>query len=77
MPNLTMKIDEKLLKKTRKRAIDKNSSLTALVRKYLEKLAGEEDLQRQAVIAELETAFEANASEIGPITWTRGDLHER
>ena len=77
MPNLTLSIDEATLKKARKRAIDKDRSLTSLVREYLQKLADEEDLNRAAVAAELMRAFETADIVVGPRRWTRDDLHER
>ena len=77
MANLTMSIDETILRKARKRAIDKNVSLTALVREYLGKLAAEEDLQREAAATELMQAFERADVVVGPKRWTREQLHER
>ncbi len=77
MTNLTMSIDERILKKARKRAIDKGVSLTALVRQYLQKLADEEDLHRQALATELMQAFDSADVVIGPKRWTREELHER
>ena len=77
MTNLTMSIDEKILRKARKRAIDKDVSLTSLVRQFLLKLAAEEDLQREAVASELIKAFEAAEVVVGPRRWTREELHER
>jgi hypothetical protein len=77
MSNLTMSIDEAILRKARKRAIDRNVSLTELVRGYLLRLAAEEDLQREATAAGLLQAFEHADVVVGPRRWTREDLHER
>jgi predicted unusual protein kinase regulating ubiquinone biosynthesis (AarF/ABC1/UbiB family) len=77
MSNLTLSIDDAILRKARKRAIDRNVSLTELVRGYLNRLAAEEDLQREATAAELLHAFERADVVVGPRRWTRENLHER
>lgn len=77
MPNLTLSIDDETLKKARKRAVEKDVSLTALVRQYLHKLATEEDLNRAAIAAELMHAFETADVVVGRRRWTREELHER
>ena len=77
MPNLTLSIDELTLKKARKRAIDKDASLSSLVRQYLRRLAAEEDLNRAAIAAELMQAFDTADVIVGPRRWTREELHER
>ena len=71
MPNLTMTIEDDVLKKARKLAIDKNTSVTALVRAYLRRLAEKEDQNTEAVIAELRQCFQSQGVAIGPRTWGR------
>lgn len=77
MPNLTMTIEGDVLKKTRKLAVEKNTSVTALVRTFLNRLAVKEEQSSEAVIAELQKYFHAPGVVIGPRTWRREDLHER
>lgn len=77
MPNITMTLDGDVLKKARKRAIEKNTTLTALMRQYMERLAEEEDLRRDAIVAELMEAFDSEQVVVGPKRWTRDELHER
>ena len=74
MPNLTLTVDAEILKKARKRAIEKNTSISALIRKTLEKLAAEETLHREQLAVELMDAFENAEVEVGQ--WTRESLHE-
>jgi hypothetical protein len=63
----------------RKIAVDRDTTLTGLVREYLEKLAaesastGRKRREREA----LERSFEKYSFSIGKKTWTRADLHER
>lgn len=69
-------IDEDVLRAARKTALDRNTSVNQLVREYLAQLAGEAD-GRKTAWARLEELFRTTPVEIGPITWTREDLHER
>ena len=77
MPNLTMTIDEKILKKARKIAVERDTTVTALVRGYLEQLAVKEDVAVEGVVDELKRCFDRTNLEIGERTWTREQLHER
>ena len=77
MPNITMSIDGDLLKKARKIAIEKDTSLTGLIREYLEDLVRKEDLQRERAAADLEGLFARSRAVVGRKTWTRDDLHAR
>jgi hypothetical protein len=74
--NLTLTIDEDILRAARKLALDRNTSVNQLVREYLAKLAGDAD-GRKAAWARLEELFRTTPVDVGPITWTREDLHER
>jgi hypothetical protein len=77
MPNLTMTIDIRTLKKARKVAVEQDTTVTALVRAYLERLAAKEDQTTERIIEELKLSFETTNLEIGKRTWTREQLHER
>jgi hypothetical protein len=77
MPNLTMTIDIGTLKKARKVAVEQDTTVTALVRAYLERLAAKEDQTTEGIIEELKLSFEKTNLEIGKRTWTREQLHER
>jgi len=54
--NLTLTLDEDLLRAARKVAIDRNTSINQMVRDYLERLVREAD-QRQAALARLDRIF--------------------
>ena len=47
MPNITMTIDGDLLKKVKRLAVEKNTSLTALIRSFLEKMAERQNLKKE------------------------------
>ncbi len=77
--NITLSLDEKLVKDLRKLAIDRDTTLTGLVRDYLEKLAaenaasGRKRREREA----LERSFKQFQFKIGKRTWKREDLYVR
>jgi hypothetical protein len=77
--NITLSLDEKLVKELRKIAVDRDTTLTGMVRDYLEMVAaenaasGRKRRQREA----LEHTFERLQFHIGARTWTRGDLDAR
>lgn len=75
--NVTMAIDEDLLKKARKIAVDKNTSVTGLIRNYLNHLVAQEETSKKEIIAELEELFDNSQAVIGDKNWAREDLYER
>jgi hypothetical protein len=74
--NLTLTLEEELLRAARKVALDRDTSVNQLVREYLAQLVQETDQQR-AALRDLREFFRTSRFEAGPITWTRDDLHER
>ena len=74
--NLTLTLDEELLRAARKVALDRNTSVNQMVRDYLSNLVRETDRQ-QAALANLERCFREDRIRVGRRTWTRQDLHER
>jgi serine/threonine protein kinase HipA of HipAB toxin-antitoxin module len=75
--NVTMAIDEDLLKKARKIAVDKNTTLTGLIRTYLKNLADQEERSKKEILSELEDIFNNSKAVIGVKNWNRENLHER
>ncbi len=76
MANLTLTIDADLLKRARLRALERDTSVNALVRGYLERLAGPVS-QRDAIESFLELARRSDAgSGSSGRTWTRAELYE-
>ncbi len=77
MTNLTLTIDDELLKRARIRALEQDTSVNALVREYLEGLAGQAKTQ-DAIEAVLELAKRSDSgSGRDGRTWTRDELYER
>ncbi len=77
--NITLSVDEELVKQVRKIAIERDTTLTGLVRAYLEELAeeaartGRKRREREA----LERSFERVQLRVGKRTWKREDLYVR
>jgi hypothetical protein len=77
MANITMSIDKELLKKARKIAVEKETSLTGLIRSYLKELVEREEVLKELAAAELESLFAGSEAVVGKRTWARDDLHVR
>jgi hypothetical protein len=77
MPNITMTIDGPLLQQARKVAIEKNESLTSLIRGFLKRLVSHEDSRRDAIVKKLKKLFSRSVAEVGPVSWNRKDLYDR
>ena len=75
MTNLTITIDEHLLKQARMRALQQGTSVNAVLREYLETYASESREARKATRGLVKLAKSARAS--SQRSWKREDLHER
>jgi hypothetical protein len=77
--NITLSLDERLVKKIRKFAEDRGTTLTELAREYLEKLVAESAAagRQRPESGALERAFQEIHVKMGKKTWSRADLQER
>lgn len=75
MKNITLSVDEKVLNAVRRVAADSGTTVNALVREHLTRLAEHSDRAAQArrKLRELSAASEAR---IGASRWRRDDLYE-
>ena len=77
MANLTITVDDYLLKRARIKALEEGTSVNALLREYLEGYTGTQRISAAlAGFAELAESSEASSGADGR-TWTRDELHER
>ena len=76
MKNITLAVDEEVLAAARRYAVERNSSVNALVREHLSDIARREDRARGARARLLELSKRSRLK-LGRKTWTRQDLHER
>jgi len=77
MSNITLHVDDDIVRKVRKIAVDKNTTLTALVREFLESLARRDEIARGRALRALKRSFRTLSRDMGERTWTRDQLHER
>ena len=76
MANLTITIDEDVLKKARMRALEQGTSVNALIREYLETFTGTRR-EHETTVAEILNLSKKSRSRRGSKRWTRDDLHDR
>ena len=72
-----MNIDPEIVKNVRKIAIDKDITLTAMVRDYLHRLAMSDAPDLQQRVALLDDSFQRMSRDMGPRNWNREDIHAR
>ncbi len=77
--NITLSLDDQLVKEVRKIAVEQETTLTGLVRDYLEHLAVENAAsgRKRRERETLERSFAKYQFKIGRHTWKREDLHAR
>lgn len=77
MSNITLSVDDTVIRKVRRIAVDKNTTLTAMVRDYLSSVAAQDAATRDQGANELRESFGRYSVDMGQHTWTREELHER
>lgn len=76
--NITLTLKDDLVRKIRKLAAERDTSLTCIVREHLEKLAEDSSTAAQRrQSAALARSFEQFQFKAGTRNWKRADLHER
>jgi predicted transcriptional regulator len=76
MPNITLRVDEEIIKKVKKIAIDRNTTMTEMIRQFLETAARRDDSAKRLALAELRASFRKLSRDMGPRSWTREDLYD-
>lgn len=74
--NITLAVDEAVLERVRIVAAERRTSVSGLVRDYLQSVAAAEDRTDRARQRLLELARTSTA-EAGPQIWTRDELYDR
>lgn len=74
--NLTITVDDEVLKRARLRALEEDTSVNAVLRSFLVAYAAAGG-REQAAIADLVALSLESATGRGAATWTRDELHER
>ena len=76
MANLTISVEDDVLKQARIKAIEQGTSINAILREYLEAFAGVRQKQDEAIRDLLQLSKSAK-SRLGSRKWKRDELHER
>jgi hypothetical protein len=76
-PIFTLSIDEEVIRRVRKITIEKNTSMTQMVREFLESVAKRDAALRINALESLEASFMELERDMGKRDWTREDLYER
>jgi plasmid stability protein len=76
MKNITLSIDENLLKEVRKYAAEHDTSVNAIVREKLAEVVAPKKRMADALKRMRKIAKEGGM-EVGPVTWTRDDIYDR
>jgi hypothetical protein len=77
--NITLSLDDDLVKEVRKIAVERDTTLTGLVRAHLQELAAEhaKSGRKRRELEALEESFKQFQFRMGKRTWKREDLYER
>ncbi len=76
MKHITLSVDDDVLAGARRYALEHDSTVNALVREYLTRLAAHTDNVRKAR-RKIRQLSERSEGRIGAARWTKDDLHER
>ncbi len=77
MSNITLSVDDDIIRKVRKIAIDKNTTLTRMVRNYLFSVAERDAEEKKRTLLALDESIAKFSREMGDRTWKREDLYDR
>jgi hypothetical protein len=69
-------VREETLREVRKIAVERETTVNALVREYLEELAAHK-AKRARLRRQLSKFVAKSHASVGPITWSRDDVHDR
>ncbi len=74
MKNLTLAIDENMLREARKLAIERNTTVNAMVREFLQSVV-ENDVNQRSAFNRLAKKMQKGILEVGNRDWTRDELY--
>ena len=77
--NITLSLEDDLVREVRKIAVERDTTLTGLVRAYLQELAADhaKSGRKRRELEALERSFEQLQIRMEKRTWKREDLYER
>jgi hypothetical protein len=77
MANLTLAVQDDLLRKARKAAQARDTTVNALVREYLEDLVRRDATDPDEIVRKLKALYKRTSVRVQQRDWNREDLHER
>lgn len=77
MPNITFSLDEETTKKVRKIALEKDTTLTAMIKNYLSSVAKRDKKKKKTSLKKLKASFKTLSRDMGSRKWTRESLYKR
>jgi len=75
--NITMTVEDDLVRKARKVAVEKDTTLTAMIRQFLVTVARREESGKAKAVARIRSSFKQLSRDMGPRNWRREDLYAR
>jgi len=77
--NITLSLDDDLVREVRKIAVERDTTLTGVVRAHRQELAAghAKSGRKRRELEALRESFQLLKVNVGKITWKREDLHER
>jgi hypothetical protein len=76
LANITLTIDDVILRKASAKAVRENTSVNAVVREFLTRWVVDGS-EHAATVRDLRAVLDASEYDSGGATWTREELHER
>jgi hypothetical protein len=77
LPNITLDIDDDTLRKARKIAVDRHTTVASMIREFLRSLVASSLPDRERAVGKLTRTFDKLSRDMGGRTWSRASLHER
>ena len=77
MANLTLALDDELLRQARRVAVMRDTTLNALVREYLTELVHRQNYDVEKLVHDLEAIYARTSVRKGTSAWTRVEIHDR
>jgi hypothetical protein len=74
--NITISVEDSVLREVRRIAVEQDTTVNGLVRRYLNELAGEKK-KRAKLRSDLLRLFPQMKARVGRISWKREELHAR
>jgi hypothetical protein len=76
MRNVTLAIEDDVLREARRIAAERSTTLNGMIREFLAGIT-ERESRAAAARARIAEICRTSTAEVGPRTWSRDELHER